>query len=286
MTWPVLRTFIHFAPCKTSLRRCSSAPPEVGATLVVALPGQREDRRAVRSKKRGRQRAKQALEPPDADLGVLREFRQQALTDLWGLLVAAALAAAGAQRGAQRGRLVDAWLHFAQRVLAAASAQYMQDAVALIGEKRVERAVPRLRCTLGHDTFDEIKYVLFHREDEQVFHHLGVFRERGSVVEAWCADALLENAAMLTMLGTLERARRVKDIGAYQVFVAEEIPIITPWQSTLTMLDVDALLLRALGMQPAQYCIKHRGVEVVSRAGRFVDLGIYAGACLQVDLID
>jgi len=166
----------------------------------------------------------------------------------------------------------------------AASARYMQDAVALIGEKRVERAVPRLRCTLDRHTFDEVKYVLFHRDDEQVFQHLGVFRERDGDVEVWVADALLESAAMLTMLDTIERARRVKLIGAYQVIVAGEIPIITRWQNNLTMLGVHSMLLRALGLQPAQYRIKHLGVEVVG--GRFVDLGIYAGACLQVAQID
>jgi len=62
--------------------------------------------------------------------------------------------------------------------------------------------------------------------------------------------------------------------------------MITQWQNNLTMLDVHSMLLRALGIQPAQYRIKHRGVEVVSRAGCFVDLGIYAGACLQVAQID
>jgi len=240
-----------------------------------------EGQQAVRSlKKRGRKRTKQE----DADLSALREFRQQALVDLWGFVVTSLLTAVSAQRRAKRKRFVDAWRHFAQRTMEAANAHYMQDAVALIGEERVERAVPRLRCKVSQDTFDEVKHVLFHRDDERVFHHLGVFRERDGDVEVWVADALLESAAMLTMLDTIERARRVKQIGAYQVIVAGEIPIITRWQNNLTMLGVQSMLRRSLGMQSAQYRIKHLGVEVVG--GRFVDLGIYAGACLQVDQID
>ena len=221
---------------------------------------------------------------------MLQEFKHQALADRWGLFMTSVLSAASVKQSAkqrdERWRLIDAWLQLGRRVLEDARARYIQDDVALICEKRIERVVPRRRCTLSQDVFNEVKHILFHLEDEHIFHHLGVFRERGNDVEVWVADALLHNAAMVMMLDTIERARQVKLIGAYQLIVAREIPIITPWQPTLTMQDVHIMLLRALGLQPAQYRIKHRGVDVVSRAGRFVDLGIYAGACLQVVQIE
>ena len=114
----------------------------------------------------------------------------------------------------------------------------LQEVIALVGEARVNIAMPKQRVTLDKSIFREVMFALCGSDNALLsLKKIGALRDRGSDYELWAADAAMKDPLMQKILDTAQRASLVKQARAFHVYIQGEVPIVFayPWLSNLTL---------------------------------------------------
>ena len=262
----ILHTFIYVAPPVAELRRALSCPPEffVDTVIEIALLHEeaRQEKLRVRLEKAAKRRRQKEEKQAINDL--LEENRIRKIDELWDRMskqVLLKFRIGMCKMAAGVGKLLlTRWGILVRQAVDKDDYERLQEVIALVGEARVNTAMPKQRVTLDKSIFREVMFALCGSDNALLsLKKIGALRDRGSDYELWAADAAMKDPLMQKILDTAQRASLVKQARAFHVYIQGEVPIVFayPWLSNLTLKSLQEIISDSLRLSPKNYTLLH-----------------------------